>query len=195
MARNFVDEPFIGQLKLSLPPMNAKAVPLMTADQVNKIPLHLLGWIWTVASQVQDLDEITIVTVADQSCHPKIRRVVQWILRGEEASFFVKGRSEVVRADDKNSRRVFYDAGLHAQDLSWRSTVETHARFAEEAEMYQFSAVAGLTELQAALSKRLCERYPVYVAEIITFFKTLYTNDVFVSVTRSFGSQMIGQCC
>lgn len=186
MARNFVDQPFVGQLKLSLPPLNAKAVPLMTADQVNKIPSHLLSWIWSVASQVQDLDEITIVTVADQSCHPKIRRVVQWILRGEEATFFVKGRSEVVRMDDKNNRRVVpYDAEAHAQDMGWRATTETHAWFAEEAELYQFSTLAGLTDLQSALSKRLCSRYPVYVAEIVIFFKTLYTNDIFVSFLRS----------
>lgn len=39
MARSFADEPFVGQLKLSLHPLNAKAVPLMTADEVNKIPL------------------------------------------------------------------------------------------------------------------------------------------------------------
>jgi hypothetical protein len=186
MARNFADEPFAGQLKLSLPPLNAKAVPLICADEVNKIPSHLLSWIWSVASQVQDLDEVTIVTVADQSCHPKIRRVVQWILRGEEASFFVKGKSEVVRMDNKNNRRVVpYDAEVHAHDMGWRATSETHAWFAEEAELYQFSALAGFTDLQAALSKRLCSRYPVYVAEIVTFFKTLYANDVFVSVTRS----------
>jgi hypothetical protein len=69
--------------------------------------------------------------------------------------------------------------------MGWRATSETHAWFAEEAELYQFSALAGLTDLQAALSKRLCSRYPVYVAEIVTFFQTLYTNDVFVSFLES----------
>ena len=201
MARNFADEPFVGQLKLSLPPLNAKAIPLMTADQVNKVPPPLLSWIWSVASQVQDLDEITIVTVADESCHPKIQWVIQWILHGEEASFFARGKSEVVRMDDKNNRRVVsYDSETHARDVGWRATAETHAWFEELAEVYQFSVFAGLTDLRAALSERLCSRFPVYVPEIITFFKKLYDNDVFVSVSwrereRERSSQIWGGCC
>lgn len=191
MARNFADEPFVGQLKLSLPPLDPKAVPLMTAYQVNKIPPHVLSWIWSIASQVQDLDEISIVTVTDQSWLQKICCYVDWFLHGEKASFLVKGKSNVVRTDDKKNKRVFsYDAEVHAQDMSWRATAETHAWFAEEAELYQFSAHAALTDLQAVLSKRLCSRFPIYVAEIVTLFKTLYNKTVFVSVLKSVQSQI-----
>jgi hypothetical protein len=110
-----------------------------------------------------------------------------------QLQFFVKGKSEVVRMDDKNNRRVVpYNAKTHAHDTVWRATAETHAWFQEEAELYRFSALAGLTDLQSALSKCLCPRYPVYVAEIVTFFKTLYTNDVFVSVVRV--SEAVGEC-
>ena len=185
MGRNFFDEPFSGQLKLSLPPLDAKAVPLVTADQVNRIPPPLPNWLWTVASQVQDLDEITVVTVADQSCHQRIQRLVEWNLLGEEASFFVNGKLEVVRRDEQNKRRTaLYDANVHAHDLVWRATTETHALFVEEAELYQFSVLAGMTDLRSALSKRLCSQYPVYMAEMVTFLKTLYTDNVFVSVMK-----------
>ena len=123
------------------------------------------------------------MTVANQSLHARIQRVVQWFLRGDEASFFATSKSEVVRRDDNNNRRVvLYDAKVHAHDLGWRATAETYACFVEEAGLYQFSVISNLTDLQTALSKRLCSRYPVYLAEIVTLFKTLYTDKVFVSV-------------
>ena len=123
------------------------------------------------------------MTVTNQSLHARIQRVVQWFLRGDEASFFVTSKSEVVRRDDNNNRRVvLYDAKVHAHDLGWRATAETYACFVEEAGLYQFSVISNLTDLQTALSKRLCSRYPVYLAEIVTLFKTLYTDKVFESV-------------
>jgi hypothetical protein len=33
----------------------------MAADEGNKAPPHFLNWVWSVASEVQNLDEITIV--------------------------------------------------------------------------------------------------------------------------------------
>lgn len=33
----------------------------MAADEVHKVSPHLLNWVWSLASEVQDLDEIAIV--------------------------------------------------------------------------------------------------------------------------------------
>jgi hypothetical protein len=183
MQRNFANEPFTGQLKLCLPPQSAKTVPLMDADQVNKIPPGLLNWTWSNASDIQDLGDITIVTVKDETSHLRIQRVVEWILRGEEASFFAKGKLEIIRTDEHNNKRsIPYDAKIHANDMTCRATYKSHACFTEELEVYRFSVDAKLAELSAALSRRLCSQYPVYVAELVTLFKTLPFNGGFVSV-------------
>lgn len=181
MLRNFADEPFTGHLKLSLPPLSAKTIPLMTADQVNRIPSRLLDWTWSVASGVQGLDDITVVTVTNRHCHPDIQRAADWALHGENASFLIKCQLEVVRKDDVSKRRpVPYEAKIHANDSTWRATVKAHACFTEEVELYQFSVRAGLTDLQATLSRRLCSQYPVYAAEVVALLKALHTDDEFV---------------
>lgn len=182
MQRHFADEPFTGLLKLSLPPLSNKTIPLMTADQVNRIPSHLLDWAWSVASEVQDLDEITVVTITNRTCHLDIRRAVDWALQGENGSFFIKCKLEVLRTDESGRKRpVPYDPKVHANDSTLRPTIKTHACFSEEVEMYQFSVRAGLTDLQAALSRRLCSQYPVYATEVVALLKALHTDDKFVS--------------
>jgi hypothetical protein len=133
---------------------------------------------------VRDLDEITVVTVTDVNRHLDVKRVVDWILKGE-AIFFDAGKLEVVGTDENNNRRIIpYDARIYANDMSCRTTIRTHACFTEEAELYKFSIVALLPDLQAALSRRFRSQYQVYVAELIHLFKTLYTSEVFISTTN-----------
>jgi hypothetical protein len=183
MQRNFLDEPFTGKLKLCLPPQSAKTIPLMDADQVKKIPPDPLSWTWSIASDVQDLDDITVVTVKDATYHLRIQRVVDWFLKREDAFFFSKAKLDIVRVDENNKRcTIPYDPKTHANDSTCHATVKSHTYFMEEVEVYKFSVNAELSELQAVLSKRLCSQFPVYVAELITLFKTLRANDVTVSV-------------
>jgi hypothetical protein len=183
MQRNFLEEPFTGQLKLCLPPQSAKTIPLMDVDQVKKIPPDLLSWTWSIASDVQDLDDITVVTVKDATFHLRIQRVVDWFLKREDAFFFSKAKLDIVRTNENNKKcTIPYDPKLHANDSTCYATVKSHTYFTEEVEVYKFSVNAELTDLQAVLSKRLCSQFPVYVAELITLFKTLRANDVTVSV-------------
>jgi hypothetical protein len=193
MQRNFLEEPFTGKLKLCLPPQSAKTIPLMDADQVKKIPPDLLSWTWSIASDVQDLDDITVVTVKGATYHLRIQRVVDWFLKREDAFFFSKAKLDIVRPDENNKRcTIPYDPKTHANDPTCHATVKSHTYFTEEVEVYKFSLDTNLTELQAVLSKRLCSQFPVYVAELITLFKTLRVNDVTVSVKGAQHFELLG---
>jgi uncharacterized protein with WD repeat len=151
---------------------------------VNRIPPDLLNWTWRMASDIQDLDDIIVVTVKNETCHLKIQRVIDWILRGKEASFFAKDKLEVLRTEENNIKQTLtYDAKIHANDVTWRATYKSHACFAEEVEVYRFSVSANLTELSAVLSRRrICTLNPVFVAELVTLFKTLPLNGDVVGV-------------
>lgn len=173
------DLPFAGQLKILLPPLGPKAVPLMSEVEVKKIPHHLLTWLRNEASQVQDLGELTVITVSNKSHHLMIRRVVQWITRGEEAPFFSNDKPKVTC--DGDSQAVLYNAKVHDNDTTCRATAETRTSFDREAELYCFSVIAGMTDVRITLSKRLSSLYPVHVAEIATLFKRVYTNGIYTA--------------
>lgn len=178
MAESNADLPFTGQLKIVLPPLHPKAVPVMSEDEVNRIPVHLLNWLRSEASLVKDLCDITIITVSNEAHHLMIQQVVQWVTKGELAPFFVTDTPKV-RNGDSGKPPVIYDPANHNNDYTLRATAKTHACFVEEADLYKFSVIAGLQDLQATLSKRLCSRYPVHVAEMTALFSTLYTKGIY----------------
>lgn len=108
-----------------------------------------------------------------------IQRVVQWVAKGEGASFFVNDTPKVIRDGNIDKPPVLYDPESHDDDNSSRATAETHACFVQEADLYRFSVIAGLQDLQATLLERLRTRYPVHVAEVTTLFSTLYTKGIY----------------
>jgi hypothetical protein len=87
--------PFVGRLKLMFQDEAADTCPLLSEEQVGHFPPKIPEMLFRDFAP-QDLGDMgTLVRVTDQRHYETITKIVQWITKGEAASFLVQDKPQV----------------------------------------------------------------------------------------------------
>jgi hypothetical protein len=106
------NRPLVGRLKLMFQDMDADTCPLVPEDQVSQFPSKILEMLFRDFSPQYLGDMGTLVKVTDQRHYETITRIVQWITKGEAASFLVQHKPQVRK---RNGDREYPRAHMNAE--------------------------------------------------------------------------------
>lgn len=153
-------------LKLMLTGTDAAEVPMLNAAQKSSLPVGFLEFL-DDNGRVTDLSELDLITIKDNSHHLVIKKSVEFYIKGS----LMHGEIRVERRDSNMAENYVHD--LHAQDITFVATVETHQLFLEQVRLYLFCISLGMKDFQKYLCDNICTRYPVYEAEIVALLTEL----------------------
>lgn len=159
-------------LKLSLPGVDPAAIPMLTAEQVAQIPAEFLDFLHE-RSRVEDYGDIKIISLEDDAHNFTIMSIAGWVSKGR----LEHDELEVLPLEQgPDHAPVVYDPRIHEQDVTFVSTLETHALFLQRLGLYMFSLSADMEDFQAYLCETICKEYPIYEAELIAILTTVFEH-------------------
>ena len=159
-------------LKLSLPGVDPAAIPMLTAEQVAQIPAEFLDFLHE-RSRVEDYGDIKIISLKDDAHNFTIMSIAGWVSKGR----LEHDELEVEPLEQgPDHAPVVYDPRIHEQDVTFVSTLGTHALFLQRLGLYMFSLSAEMKDLQAYLCETICTEYPVCEAELIAVLTTVFEH-------------------
>jgi hypothetical protein len=100
--------PFVGKLKLMFQDMAVDTWPLLSEDQVSRIPPKILEMLFREYAPQNFGDMGTVVRMTDQRHYETITKIVQWITEGEAASFLVQHKPRVRKRNGDRRYRKHY---------------------------------------------------------------------------------------
>jgi hypothetical protein len=162
-------------LKLSLPGVDPATIPILSPEQVDKIPEELLSFLHNYG-RVDDCGDLKIITVKDGRHNFTILSIAEWVANGSLENGELKVEQLKLIGLGAVSRPLAYDRSTHEQDTTFVATAETHARFLQRLGLYMFSIRAGMPELQAYVRNTICNQYPVYEAELIALLTAVFDH-------------------
>ena len=142
-------------LKLSLPGVDSSTVTTLTAEDLAHFPSPPLC-IQSKCGQLEDYRDFQIINVQDDRHDFTIMALAAWLTKGrlEHGGLQVErlGKPGLPSTNDP----VPYAQDLHAHDVAFVATKDTHACFLQRIGMYMFSIRAGMRDFQEYLSSTTC---------------------------------------
>lgn len=165
---------FEGLLQIILVGKDSKLLPVLSEDQVRKIPRATFDE-FMEACEKQVHGHSTVAYIKDERHHLSIQRIVQWITKGEEALFLVEPRMQVCNKEG-DRKCIPFARDTHANEVGLSTSTGTRTHFAEDASYYAFSISARFNDLRNLLSEKI-RSYPVYSHEIAVLLEKLYPEE------------------
>jgi hypothetical protein len=160
-------------LKLRLPGVDPVTIPVLTAEQTDRVPVILLNFLHD-NGDVDDLGDLEIITVKDNRHNFTILSIAEWVTNGSlESGELMVEQLELIDLEAAH-RPTVYDRSTHEQDITFVATAETHANFLQRLGLWEFSIGADMPDLQAYIRETICSHYPVYEAELIVLLTTMF---------------------